>query len=88
MPVLLNGHLRKSPPKSKRGERQISKRGERPPLNGQKYPQWVNALTPHTPKNCHPSIRYFREAKQVVLCRTSPKRGGAQAVFQSVNTME
>ena len=51
MPVLLNGHLQKHPPKLKRGERQKSKRGERPPLKGQKYPQGVNAPTPRTPKN-------------------------------------
>ncbi len=80
MPVLLNGHLRKSPPKSKRGDRQKSKRGERPPLNGQKYPQGVNAHTPPTPKNCHPSIRYLREAKQIVMHRTTPKRVTAQTV--------
>lgn len=88
MPVLLNGHLVKNPPKSKRGERQISKRGERPPLNGQKYPQVVNALTPHTPKNCHSSIRNLREAKLTVLCLATYKRGEAQAVKQSVNTMK
>ena len=88
MPVLLNGHLVKNPPKSKRGERQISKRSKRPPLRGQVHPQGVNALIPHTPKNCHSSIRNFREAKQIVLCRTSPKRGVAQALFPSANTME
>ena len=88
MPVLLNGHLVKNPPKSKRGERQISKRGERPPLNGQKYPQGVNALTPHTPKNCHSSIRNLREAKQIVLCLSTPKRGVAQALLPSVNTIK
>ena len=88
MPVLLNGHLQKHPPKLKRGERQKSKSGERPPLNEQKYPKVVNALTPHTPKNCRPSIRNLREAKQIVLCLSTPKRSAAQAAFQSVNTMK
>ena len=88
MPVLLNGHFLKSPPSSKRGERQKSKRGERPPLNEQKYPQGVNALTPHTPKNYRPSIRNLREAKQIVLCLSTPKRVGAQALLPSVNTMK
>ena len=84
-PVLLNGHLQKSPPKSERGECQKSQRGERPPLKGQVYPQGVNAHIPRIPKNRRPLIRYLREAKQTVMRQATPKRGEAQAVRQAVN---